>query len=478
MIPTYSSVLRLVVRVSVLMILLMSGSRITALQPRQTNENKPNPVASTSPTNSKKSDSENKSGRGTPKPDSGNGTKPGQSGGSKKATDGAKGKESGSPQITEFLPQQGPVGSQVTLKGTNLKSVTKVRLAGVDAPIEEPRSDTELTIQIPNGAVTGFIEVIFSNGNSSSPARFQVTQSQGGALPGNPNGSQPNVSDGTKSPDDSPGSTTPAQPDYWIPGLLGLILCGIVVSTFIQSYFFIWRLAEKIADLHSLLETRLRQQHTEVTESLSKIIAGQASSKNSEPISPKKINSLADEYVKQTSTLSISLHEFSQHLTELKPLIAMLKKKLDEPVVSTPLPKIQLPPPEQRIQFPSQQQPDSPVVSSQHPNQFQPQTVAQLCQNFSSQLVELAFDPVEESFSSHQGGLFQGWEEYSDTRQMRIRYIIPTNDFSQSKGEFEQSYTHVFTCENPGHGPVTVIKPAEANPGGKLIRKGILRIGS
>jgi uncharacterized repeat protein (TIGR03803 family) len=78
------------------------------------------------------------------------------------------------PQLTSFTPPSGPVGQVVTITGVSLTKTTKVTIAGVVAAFTVV-SDTELTVTVPTGAVTGKIVVTTSGGTASSATSFTVT---------------------------------------------------------------------------------------------------------------------------------------------------------------------------------------------------------------------------------------------------------------------------------------------------------------
>ena len=61
------------------------------------------------------------------------------------------------PTITSFTPASGPVGTMVTITGTNLTAVQAVRFNGTVTG-HGVISDTELRAQVPPGATTGPIE--------------------------------------------------------------------------------------------------------------------------------------------------------------------------------------------------------------------------------------------------------------------------------------------------------------------------------
>lgn len=89
------------------------------------------------------------------------------------------------PVITNFTPKQGPTGTQVTLTGTSLKLgnvAPNVSFAGSDdtrRPAQVLSSaPTEVLVTVPNGAITGTIELTTANGSARTATDFTVQPSQ------------------------------------------------------------------------------------------------------------------------------------------------------------------------------------------------------------------------------------------------------------------------------------------------------------
>jgi|GEM_PF-4035088 len=80
----------------------------------------------------------------------------------------------GPPTITSFSPTSGPVGTIVTIKGTNLESAIKVTFNGAKATISKDTS-TELKVTVPVNATTGSIVVTSQDGSVTSTMTFTVT---------------------------------------------------------------------------------------------------------------------------------------------------------------------------------------------------------------------------------------------------------------------------------------------------------------
>ena len=61
------------------------------------------------------------------------------------------------PTITGFTPTSGPVGTSVTITGTNLTGATQVQFNTTNATIFTVDSATQITATVPAGATTGTI---------------------------------------------------------------------------------------------------------------------------------------------------------------------------------------------------------------------------------------------------------------------------------------------------------------------------------
>jgi YVTN family beta-propeller protein len=79
-----------------------------------------------------------------------------------------------SPTITKFSPASGPVGTVVTIKGTNLSGATKVTFDGVKGTITKDTA-REIKVKVPSGAKTGKIEVVTPGGKVKTATAFTVT---------------------------------------------------------------------------------------------------------------------------------------------------------------------------------------------------------------------------------------------------------------------------------------------------------------
>ena len=79
-----------------------------------------------------------------------------------------------SPTITNFNPGSGPVGTSVTITGTNFTGATAVKLNGTTAAYTV-NSATQITATIPGGATSGTFSVTTPGGTATSVASFTVT---------------------------------------------------------------------------------------------------------------------------------------------------------------------------------------------------------------------------------------------------------------------------------------------------------------
>ncbi|WP_338868383.1 IPT/TIG domain-containing protein [Myxococcus stipitatus] len=85
------------------------------------------------------------------------------------------------PRITGFSPSSGPVGTVVTLNGSGFTGATKVRLGNTTLAVTS-KSDSQLTVTIPTGTLSGAFSLDAPGGRVSSDARFSVQSSASPAL--------------------------------------------------------------------------------------------------------------------------------------------------------------------------------------------------------------------------------------------------------------------------------------------------------
>jgi uncharacterized repeat protein (TIGR03803 family) len=78
------------------------------------------------------------------------------------------------PTFPSFNPTSGPVSTPVVLTGTGLTQTTKVTFGGVAATTVTVNSDTQVTADVPTGAVTGKIIIVTNGGIAESTTEFTV----------------------------------------------------------------------------------------------------------------------------------------------------------------------------------------------------------------------------------------------------------------------------------------------------------------
>ena len=78
------------------------------------------------------------------------------------------------PVLTSFAPATGPVGTQVTITGTDFTTATTVAFNGTLATAVTFGSATSLVATVPTGATTGLITVANAYGSSTSTSAFTV----------------------------------------------------------------------------------------------------------------------------------------------------------------------------------------------------------------------------------------------------------------------------------------------------------------
>jgi uncharacterized repeat protein (TIGR03803 family) len=78
------------------------------------------------------------------------------------------------PQIASFGPNSGSSGTVVTITGVSLQQATRATFGGVSATAFTVNSDTQVTLTVPNGAVTGKIAIETPGGIATSATNFVV----------------------------------------------------------------------------------------------------------------------------------------------------------------------------------------------------------------------------------------------------------------------------------------------------------------
>ncbi|SHI91508.1 hypothetical protein SAMN02745146_1901 [Hymenobacter daecheongensis DSM 21074] len=79
------------------------------------------------------------------------------------------------PTITSFTPTSGPVGTVITLTGTDFAGATAVTISGTNAPTFTVNSNTQIVVTVPAGATSGAISVTTPAGTGFSTTNFTVT---------------------------------------------------------------------------------------------------------------------------------------------------------------------------------------------------------------------------------------------------------------------------------------------------------------
>jgi uncharacterized repeat protein (TIGR03803 family) len=79
------------------------------------------------------------------------------------------------PTTQSFVPNNGPVGTLVTIHGMSLTQTTSVSFGGVPATSFNVVSDTELQATVPEAAETGYIEITTTGGSFTTCNKFYVT---------------------------------------------------------------------------------------------------------------------------------------------------------------------------------------------------------------------------------------------------------------------------------------------------------------
>ena len=86
-----------------------------------------------------------------------------------------------SPTISDFSPKQGPVGTTVTISGTNLANATSVTFGKTAATVTVDTS-TKVDVLVPTGATTSHIKVTTAAGRATTRSKFVVTAPLGGVM--------------------------------------------------------------------------------------------------------------------------------------------------------------------------------------------------------------------------------------------------------------------------------------------------------
>ena len=81
------------------------------------------------------------------------------------------------PVITSVSPNSGPIGTLVTITGTQLNNPTGISIGGVNAIPISSSTNTIVAMVMP-GATTGLVNVTTANGNTNYANNFSVTLTQ------------------------------------------------------------------------------------------------------------------------------------------------------------------------------------------------------------------------------------------------------------------------------------------------------------
>jgi dipeptidyl aminopeptidase/acylaminoacyl peptidase len=86
------------------------------------------------------------------------------------------------PEILSFSPTSGPVGTSVTITGSDFPNATDVQFNGTSASTFSIDSDTQITATVPSGATTGPISVLTPDGTATSTEDFTVLPQATGTI--------------------------------------------------------------------------------------------------------------------------------------------------------------------------------------------------------------------------------------------------------------------------------------------------------
>jgi hypothetical protein len=75
--------------------------------------------------------------------------------------------------FTGFSPAHGPIGSPLTITGTNLLQVTAIIVGGVLAPAKSATA-TKLVVTVPRGARSGYVSLVCDSSVLVSPVKFYI----------------------------------------------------------------------------------------------------------------------------------------------------------------------------------------------------------------------------------------------------------------------------------------------------------------
>jgi len=77
--------------------------------------------------------------------------------------------------ITSFSPTSGDIGTEVTINGTALLSVTEVKFGDIATTINSGATDTEIKVNVPEGLAYGDVKITLTNENGSVESETNFT---------------------------------------------------------------------------------------------------------------------------------------------------------------------------------------------------------------------------------------------------------------------------------------------------------------
>lgn len=76
-------------------------------------------------------------------------------------------------QVVSFFPEEGKIGTQVVITGSNFFEISRVKINRVDLTYTV-NSDTQITVTIPQGVRSGYISIMSPSGIIKTPREFRV----------------------------------------------------------------------------------------------------------------------------------------------------------------------------------------------------------------------------------------------------------------------------------------------------------------
>ncbi|MGQ9897130.1 MAG: hypothetical protein ACUVR8_06195 [Acidobacteriota bacterium] len=176
------------------------------------------------------------------------------------------------------------------------------------------------------------------------------------------------------------------------------------------------------------------------------------------------------EKVTSETALRTQLTALQSDLQALRQEVDYLKNKLSMLLVSPETPPHPLPALSSGMATPqvavATGAPPMPVAPAQG---FENQRVSDLIARYRGRLRAGHVDALTQHFSSNPSGLFLELEEQGE------RFLFPAQEVIYA-GDFQQNYSFVYDCDQPGSGYVVVVKPAQLDARGQVTTRGRLRI--